>query len=128
MFPRWIFAWVLLSAALLSVMSCGGTTCVVSGLNVTPSTATVDHTAVAPANSQGFSASTLFGGAGVCTGNTGALVNANWTVSDPSVHLSAPQGTQVTATCTATVANPVTVTATAATGQMLTGQASLTCK
>jgi hypothetical protein len=54
-------------------------------------------------------------------------VNSNWTVSDPSVQLSASQATQVTATCTAAVTTPVTITATPVSGEMFTGKASLTC-
>jgi hypothetical protein len=128
MFPCRMFLCVLLSAALLSIAACGGSNCGVVGLNVGPASATADHAASPPANGQTFSASTLFGGGGVCTQNTGVLVISNWTASDPSVHFSATRGTMVTATCTATVANPVTITATAASGTMLTGQASLTCK
>ena len=131
MFPRTMFLCFLLFTMLLATTGCGGTSsnnCQVIGLNVAPPSATADHTALAPANGQTFAASVLFGGgSGVCTANTSVTVNSNWTVSDPSVQLSATQGFQVTATCTAALANPVTVTATAATGQPLTGKASLTC-
>ncbi|HEU5415000.1 MAG TPA: hypothetical protein VFW31_14625 [Candidatus Angelobacter sp.] len=98
------------------------------GLNVGPASATADHAATAPGNSQNFSASFQFNGnAGCPAGQTAALVNSNWTTNDPSVHLSAAQGTQVVATYTAALANPVTVTATPANGQMFTGRAMLTC-
>jgi hypothetical protein len=74
-----------------------------------------------------LSASFQFSGNPGCPAVTAALVNSNWTVSDPSVHLSALQATQVTATCTAAIATPVTVTATPVSGEMFTGHASLTC-
>ncbi|HEY2168033.1 MAG TPA: hypothetical protein VGJ30_00285, partial [Candidatus Angelobacter sp.] len=80
-----------------------------------------------PANSQMFSASFQFSNNPGCPAITAALVNSNWTVSDPSVHLSSPQATQVTATCTATVTTPVSITATPVSGEMFTGHASLTC-
>ena len=96
------------------------------GINVGPATATANHAAAAPGNSQVFSATQELGGGSVCPAVL-ALVNSNWTASDPSVHLSASPTTQVTATCTATVANPVTIMATAADGSGFTGQASLTC-
>src|SRR5215469_7122723 len=100
------FAVVSLAVTLLVTVSCGGSvsgvTCNIAGLNVTPATAAVSHTAAAPGNSQVFSASDHCG--------TGALVSSNWTASDPSVHLSASPTSQVTATCTAAVTNPVTIT------------------
>jgi hypothetical protein len=131
MFPRTMFTCVLFCAALLGTAGCGGTAssnCTLTALRVTPGSATVDHTAAAPANSATFSASGLFTGNGQCVAlNTAAQVNSNWTVSDPSVHLSASPTTQITATCTAAVASPVTIQATSATDQTLTGKATLTC-
>ena len=121
---------VLLSMAFLSAVGCGGTAspdCGPNGLNVGPSTATVNHAAAAPGNGQVFSAFFQFKNNPGCPAITAALVNSNWTVSDPSVELSAPQATQVTATCTAAVATPVTITATPVSGEMFTGKASLTC-
>lgn len=120
------------SAVLLFTVSCGSATttpnCGPVGLNVGPASATVDHAAAAPGNAQTFSAFFQFSGnAGCPAGQTAALVNSNWTISDPSVHLSATQGGQVVATCTAALATPVTVTATPANGQMFTGRATLTC-
>jgi hypothetical protein len=128
MFTSRFFVGVSLGLMLLSTMGCGGNDCGVTGLSVGPATATVDHAAATPANSQVFVATDHFGGGnGVCTANAAALVNSNWTVSDPSVHLSATQGFQVTATCTAAIANPVTITATTLGSPMSTGKASLTC-
>lgn len=99
--------------------------CQVVGLSISPAIAAASHTAAAPGNSQMFSAFDRF--QGVCGLAAAALINSNWTASDPSVHLSASPSGQVTATCTAAVANPVTLTATAADGSGLTGQAALTC-
>ena len=120
---------VLLSMVFVSTMGCGGGSpdCGVSGLNVGPSSATVSHVAAPPGNSQVFSASfqSKFGPG--CPAVTAALVNSNWTASDPSVQLSALQTTQVTATCTAGIPIPVTITATPVSGGTFTGKASLTC-
>lgn len=123
----WFPAGVCLGVSILTIMGCGGNSsnCQVVALNVGPSTATVSHTAVAPNNSQTFSAISKF--QGLCPEATAALVSSNWTASDPSVHLSSFPATQVTATCTGAVPNPVTITATSADGRMLTGTASLMC-
>ncbi len=120
-------AGVCLGVTLLSTISCGGNDCGVSGLNVVPATATADHTAAAPGNSQTFGASFQFKNNSGCVAITAALVNSNWTVSDPSVHLSSSPTALMTATCTAAVPTPVTIAATSADGKMLTGRASLTC-
>lgn len=120
---------LFLCTMLLITASCGGSSsgCTVVGLNVTPPSATADHTAAAPGNGETFSASDLFVGSG-CVGITAALINSNWTASDPSVHLSAVPASQVTATCTAAVANPVTIKAVSVSDPTLTGQATLVCK
>lgn len=126
-----VWSSVLFFATLVIIAGCGAPSsnkCTVTALNVTPATATADHTAAAPGNSEQFAASNLFTGSRVCTANASAAVNSNWTVSDPSVHLSAAQGALVTATCTAAVPNPVTIKATAVADATLTGQAMLTCK
>ena len=130
MFAGKLLFAVLLSTMFLSTVGCGGVTspdCGANGLNVGPSAATVNHAAAAPGNSQVFSASFQFKNGPGCPGITAALVNSNWTASDPSVHLSVPQATQVTATCTAALATPVTITASQVGGEMFTGKASLTC-
>lgn len=121
---------IALSMAFVSIIGCGGTSspdCGVSGLNVTPASATVNHVAAPPGNSQVFSASFQFKNNPGCPAVTAALVNSNWAASDPSVQLSAPQTTQVTATCTTAAATPVTITATPVSGGTFTGKASLTC-
>lgn len=128
--PSRLLARFLFSAALLACAGCGGSSnnCTVTALRITPSSMTVNHTAASPANSQTFAATALFTGNGVCTANTAAAVSSNWTTSDPSIQLSASPTAQVTATCTATLANPATIRAVAASNQTLTGQATLTCQ
>ena len=118
------FGGVSLAVGVLATVGCGGNGDCVTGINVVPSTATADHAAAAPGNSQTFNASFQ-----VRNGCAAALVIEpfNWTVSDPSVHLSSSPTSLVTATCTAAVTNPVTITATPNNGQMLTGRATLTC-
>jgi hypothetical protein len=129
MFAGKILSAALLPLALVSTIGCGGGSpdCGVNGLNVTPASATANHVAAPPGNSQVFSASFLFKNNPGCPAVTAALVNSNWTASDPSVQLSASQGMQVTATCTAGVPLPITISATPVSGQMFTGKASLTC-
>jgi hypothetical protein len=129
MFAGKLLFAVLLSMVFVSTIGCGGGSpdCGASGLNVGPSAATVNHAAAPPGNSQVFSASFQFKNNPGCPAITAALVNSNWTASDPSVQLSAPQAIQVTATCTAGVALPVTITATPVSGEMFTGKATLTC-
>jgi hypothetical protein len=127
MFTSRLFVVVSLGVTLLITVGCGGSNCQIVGLNVAPPTAAANHTATAPSNGQTFSASDQFKGACLGSAGTAALINSNWTASDPSVHLSASPAGQVTATCTAALANPVTITATAADGSGHTGQASLTC-
>jgi len=123
------FSSFMLCTALAGLAGCGGSSsnCGPVGLNVSPATATVDHTAAPPANGERLSATFQFRVNPGCPAITAALVNSNWTVSDPSVQLSAPQATQVVATCTAAVATPVTITAAPVSGEMFTGHASLTC-
>src|SRR5947209_2177628 len=129
MMVRKILLSVFMLALLFQATGCGDASsenCSVAGINVGPNTATVNHTAAPPRNSQTFSASVKF--AGFCTAATAALVNSNWSASDPSVQLSASPTTQVTATCTAAVTNPVTITAHQVGGQQSTGTATLTCQ
>ena len=126
-----LLAGVCLSLALPLTTSCGSMTpdCGVTGLNVGPSSATVSHAAAVPANSQMFSATFQFKTQNGCVASqTAALVVSNWTASDPSVHLSPSPASQVTATCTAALANPVTIMASQASGGTFTGQASLVCQ
>lgn len=120
------FHVVVLSLALVSIIGCGGSSNCLAGLNVAPATATVNHSAAG--NSEAFRSSFQFKNSPGCVGlNSAALASSTWAANDPSVRLSVSPSTQVTATCTAAVANPVTVTATSADGRMLTGTALLTC-
>src|SRR5262249_16771767 len=105
------FVVAFLGATILAAVGCGGgSNFDAHGLKVGPGTAMVNHTAVAPANSQQFSATFQLkdGCAGIATA---ALVISNWSASDPSVALSASPSGTVTATCTAAVAGPVNITA-----------------
>ena len=108
--------------------SASASDCRVTALNVAPPSAAADHAAAAPANGQVFTVSNHFTGSGPCSQNAAMMVNANWTVSDPSVHLSANQGNHVTATCTAALAKPVRIKATAVSDPKLTGESILTCR
>ena len=130
MFARKLPFAVLISLAFVSNIGCGGTSipdCGPTGFSVGPSSATVNHAAAPPGNSQVFSASFQSKVGPGCPAVTAALVNANWSASDPSVQLSAPQAIQETATCTAALASPVTITAVPVSGGTFTGKASLTC-
>src|SRR5262249_43629054 len=96
MMIRKIFPSVLMLALVFQAAGCGDSSsqnCNVAGINVGPNTATANHTAAPPANSQTFSASVRF--AGLCIAATAALVNSNWSASDPSVQLSASPTTMV---------------------------------
>jgi hypothetical protein len=128
MFAARFFAGVSLGVGLLATIGCGGngSGCAITGVNVVPSTATADHAAPAPGNSQTFTASFQLPNNSDCA-VPAVLEPFNWTASDPSVHLSTSPTVMVTATCTAALANPVTITATPTNGQMLTGKGSLTC-
>lgn len=127
-----LLAAVCLIAFPLAI-GCGGSNPDCSGvpaLSVGPATAMISHTAAPPANSQMFSAILLNQTKtqnGCVASQTAVLVNSNWMASDPSVQLSTSPTTQVTATCTAALTNPVTITATQASGGTLTAQAMLTC-
>src|SRR5260370_1524384 len=127
MFTSRFRAGVCLGVTLLSTMGCGGNDCGVSGLNVVPATATADHTAAAPGNGQTFSASLQFKNKSGCVAITAALVNSNWTASDPSVHLSSSPTSLMTAPCTAAVTKPATLTAPSADCKILSRPASFTC-
>lgn len=132
-FANRLFAGAGLGIALLLMAGCGGsmTNCTATGLIVGPSSATITHTATPPSNSQTFSATMQFNTTqtqnGCITSALSVLVNSNWTANNPAVQLSGSPSGQVTATCSATVATPVTITATQVGGGMLTGQAKLTC-
>jgi hypothetical protein len=112
---------------------CGGTTTPKCGdivqITVTPETATVDHTAAPPANSQQFRAFDV-PPAG-CSPRISSLSSATWSVSDPvNVSVSNVVGpTYGVATCKAATAGAVTLTAVvpATAGGNVSATAALTC-
>jgi hypothetical protein len=129
-------AVVILLLALSVVAGCGGSptptpgSCFITGINVFPPAATVNHTAAPPGNATGFAAFpiTTLPGCGV---QLGSLNDAVWTVSDT---VNARIGNQVgvdygNATCINAAASPITVTATAPSGNgsKVSATATLTC-
>ncbi len=124
---------VLLVGPLLT--GCGDnptTTCFFGGVNVSPATATADHSAIAPGNSQQFLAS----GTNLPSGCAAAAANLRdviWSVSDTTnVNISNIQdSTFGVATCVGATAGPATVTATLTanqnSGHQVSGTATLTC-
>jgi len=132
-------AVVLLLLVLSSVIGCGGSpntptpACFITGINVSPQTATVNHTAAAPGNTQHFDAFQSSAPPG-CAFTAASLQNAVWTVSDPANasisnshdQLNANYGT---ATCMNAAASPITVTATvpSGNGSNVSATATLTC-
>lgn len=102
-------------------------------MNVFPKTATVDHTAAAPGNTQHFDAFQSSAPPG-CAFTLAARQDAVWTVSDPvnaSISNSHDQlnANYGTATCINAAASPITVTATVPSGNgaNVSAAASLTC-
>lgn len=136
-----IACFVLFLSALAMSVACGtNTNCALSGVRISPQSATANHNALAPANSQQFTAfPEVPNGCAISQSN---LVNATWSVSDPeNVSISnAHDLTYGLATCVNATAGPVTVTATAPTGNTtppcpdcpvqvsVSGTASLTCE
>jgi hypothetical protein len=116
-----------------AISSCGGHTttpsCKILAINVSPATATVDHAAASPGNTQHFDAFIAKVPPG-CEFITGNIFDAAWSVSDPvNVSISNADPTRGTATCKAATAGAVTVTATKSQsdGTNVSNTASLTC-
>jgi hypothetical protein len=117
-----------------AIFGCGGNTtttgCKILAINVSPATATADHAAAPPGNTQHFNAFIAKVPPG-CSFITGNIFNAVWSVSDPvNVSISnAQDSTRGNATCKAATTGAVTVTATAPAGDgtNVTNTASLTC-
>ncbi|MBZ5504838.1 MAG: hypothetical protein LAO78_05055 [Acidobacteriia bacterium] len=117
-----------------AVTGCGGkstsTVCKLTAINVFPRIATVDHTAVAPGNTQHFDAfvATATPGCAVTLSN---LTTATWSVSDTTnVSISnVHDATYSTATCNGATTGAATVTATvpAGDGTNVVNTAALTC-
>jgi hypothetical protein len=121
---------LVLPAALIG---CGGKTatiCTVNSINVSPATATVNHLAAPPGNTQQFDAFQTSAPSG-CAFQLSNLKTATWAVSDPvNVSISNVQdNTYGVATCKNATAGAVTVTATVPKGDgtNVTNTASLTC-
>ena len=115
------------------LLGCGGkntTMCKINSINVSPATATVNHAAAPPGNTQHFDAFIASEPSG-CAFALSNLPNATWSVSDPvNVSIANPPDPAFgTATCKAATAGAVTVTATvpAGDGTNVTNTASLTC-
>jgi hypothetical protein len=124
---------VLSTLCCFAISGCGGNTtpsCKILAINVFPATATVDHAAVPPGNTQHFDAFIAKVPPG-CEFLTGNIFDAVWSVSDPvNVSISnAQDATRGTATCKAATAGAVTVTATKSQsdGSSVSNTASLTC-
>lgn len=116
-----------------ATIGCGGKSTVVCNLtaiNVFPKTATVDHTAVAPGNTQHFDAFAATATPG-CFVTLGNLTTASWSVSDnTNVSISnVHDATFGTATCKGATSGAATVTATVPVGDgtNVTNTALLTC-
>lgn len=126
----------LLAAAValcFALAGCGGNNagrCNIQSINVTPGTATVDHTAAPPGNTMQFAAfaASVPSGCAVAQSN---LTTVTWSVSDPAnVSIGATSGPSFgAATCKAATTGAVTVTATLnQTGSApVQSTASLTC-
>ncbi|SRR5579859_1734290 len=121
---------LLLPAALIG---CGGKSaiiCTINSISVSPATATVNHLAAPPGNTQQFSAFQASAPSG-CSFQLSNLRTATWSVSDPvNVSISNVQdNTYGVATCKNATPGAVTVTATvpAGNGTNVTSTASLTC-
>lgn len=128
-------AVVLLLLLVFSLVGCGGSTtptpaCFITGINVSPKTATADHSAPPPGNMQHFDAFQSSAPSG-CAFTLASLQNTTWTVSD-TVDASIGNQQNVnygTATCISAAASPITVTATVPSGNgaNVSATATLTC-
>ena len=115
------------------LLGCGGksaTVCKINSINVSPATATVNHTAAPPGNTQHFDAFIASEPSG-CSFILSNLTTATWSVSDTTnVSISnVHDATYGTATCKAATAGAITVTATvpAGDGTNVVNTAALTC-
>ncbi len=128
-----VFRLGLLMPALALTISCGsGNHCQLIALSVSPSSATADHSAVAPGNQVRFFAQ------GQVPASCAVVQCVNcygqkWSVSDPvNVSISNNASDNGTATCLAATNGAATVMAVAPAGQGTTqtvsGTASLTCR
>ena len=118
---------------LVAIVGCGGNSapaCKLTAINVFPKTATVDHAAVAPGNTQHFDAFAASASPG-CAVALSNLTTATWSVSDnTNVSISnVHDATYGTATCKGATSGAATVTATvpAGDGTNVVNTAALTC-
>ena len=125
----------LLSAAILILLGCGTSApnCILSGLTVSPASATEDHVAVAPGNQVQFFASPVITAKGCAIAACLNCSGQTWTVSDAvNVSISNNALDNGMATCLGPTNGAVTVTATAPvsakSSQTVTGTSALTCK
>jgi hypothetical protein len=126
-----MIATLLLLAGLASSgCSSSGADCSIASVGVLPASATADHSAAPPGNSQQFFAVGAVPKG--CVSIPAVLIDVTWSVSDTTnVTISNTQGqTFGMATCIGTTGGPVTVTATrpAVNGHSLSGTSTLTCK
>jgi hypothetical protein len=133
-------ALVLLGISCSGVAFFSSSDCGIVVVGISPSSATADHTTVAPGNQQQFVAFGQFPTTNGCPTVTTAtsLSTVTWTTSDQSnVSIgNAPGSTFGVATCINATAGPVTVTATQTgntgvatrAGKAVTGTATLTCR
>jgi hypothetical protein len=125
-------AFVLL-LVLLAAAGCGGSPqpqCFITGMNVGPSAATVNHAAAPPGNSQQFAAFETSAPNG-CAFALSSLQTVTWSVSD-TVNASISNSHDATygvATCINAAPSPITVTATTPPSNpvKVTATATLTC-
>ncbi len=123
----------LLLIATASAVACGNSDCHLTAINVSPSSATADHSAAAPGNQAQFAANGEFSANCVQLACVNCLQGVTWSVSDPAnVSLTPVTGQSVVvATCIANTSGSVTVTATApvaaGSNDTVVGTASLTC-
>jgi len=124
----------MLAGLFLALAGCGGktnTVCKITGMSVSPNTATINHAAVAPGNMQQFDAFQTAAPAG-CAFALSNLTTVTWTVSDPvnvSIGATSHDPNFGQATCKNATAGAVTVTGTAPAGDgtNISSTASLTC-
>jgi len=116
----------------LAAAGCGGSNskCFIEGISVSPGSATVDHAALPPGNTQQFAAFATSVPKG-CVVAQSNLTNVIWSVSDPvNVSIGSTPGPSFgIATCKAATAGAVTVTGTLNQADFapVSAAASLTC-
>jgi hypothetical protein len=126
---------LVLSCCCVLLTGCGdtNTACTLTeSYSVSPSTATVDHSATAPGNQQQFTASvTATPPAGCTTKPWTDRAYATWTNPDPlDITISnAADATNGLATCNSATSGPVTLTATTGSNNdFVSATAQLTCQ